>query len=61
MTYVNETSVLGASVFFLLLGTLTVAARVLVQLKTSRLMPDDWFSLLAWVSAQNAHPVVDFD
>lgn len=54
MTYVNETSVLGVGVFFLILGTLAVAARVFVQLKTSRLTADDWFSIGSWVSGQEA-------
>ncbi|QKX63470.1 uncharacterized protein TRUGW13939_10640 [Talaromyces rugulosus] len=48
MTYVNEASVLGVSMFFLILGTLTASARVFVQLKTSRLTAADWLSFLAW-------------
>lgn len=59
MTYVNEATVLGVSVLFLILGTLAVSARVFVQLKTSRLTSDDWFSFLAWVSGQKARPVFD--
>jgi hypothetical protein len=60
MTYVTEGSVLGVSVLFIILGTSAVAARTIVQVKSSFLALDDWFSILAWVRIEDMSQDVGF-
>jgi hypothetical protein len=59
MTYVTEGSVLGIGVLFIILGTSAIAARIIVQVKTSFLALDDWLSILAWVRIKDISRPVD--
>lgn len=45
---------------FIILGTSAVAARTIVQVKSSFLALDDWFSILAWVRIEDMSQDVDF-
>ncbi|RAH68273.1 uncharacterized protein BO66DRAFT_440202 [Aspergillus aculeatinus CBS 121060] len=49
MTYVNEHSVLGVGILFIVKGTVAITTRFYIQCRSKRLGVDDWLALAAWV------------
>lgn len=49
MTYINEGSVLGVGILFIILGTVALVSRCVIRIRTSALGADDWLAVVAWV------------